>query len=177
MCGIVGYVGPRQASDVLLGGLPASSTAATTRPASPSSSGGDLDVARRVGKLANLREAVARRAARRARRHRAHALGHARPADRGERAPARRLHRQHRRGAQRHHRELLELREELAATGHILRSETDTETIAHLIESYYDGDLTAAVAHAARRLDGSYALAVVHRDDPDTIVAAARTRR
>jgi glucosamine--fructose-6-phosphate aminotransferase (isomerizing) len=68
----------------------------------------------------------------------------------------------------------IELREELAATGHILRSETDTETVAHLIEAYYQGDLTEAVARAVRRLDGSYALAIVHVDHPDTIVAARR---
>jgi glucosamine--fructose-6-phosphate aminotransferase (isomerizing) len=68
----------------------------------------------------------------------------------------------------------VELREELAATGHMLRSETDTEAIAHLIESYYDGDITAAVNRALKRLEGSYALAVVHRAHPDTIVAARR---
>jgi glucosamine--fructose-6-phosphate aminotransferase (isomerizing) len=66
----------------------------------------------------------------------------------------------------------LELREELSAAGHTFRSETDTETIAHLIESLYEGDLTAAVAAALRRLDGSYAIAVLHADHPDTIVAA-----
>jgi glucosamine--fructose-6-phosphate aminotransferase (isomerizing) len=67
-----------------------------------------------------------------------------------------------------------ELREELAAAAHVLRSETDTETVAHLVEAYYQGDLADAVAHAVRRLDGSYALGVVHLDDPDTIVAARK---
>ncbi len=46
----------------------------------------------------------------------------------------------------------LELREELAAAGHVLRSETDTETVAHLVESYYDGDLADAVRGRVRRL-------------------------
>jgi glucosamine--fructose-6-phosphate aminotransferase (isomerizing) len=67
-----------------------------------------------------------------------------------------------------------ELREELAATGHILRSETDTETIAHLVESYYQGDLSSAVSRALRDLEGSYALAVVHSDNPGEIVASRK---
>jgi glucosamine--fructose-6-phosphate aminotransferase (isomerizing) len=68
----------------------------------------------------------------------------------------------------------VELREELAAAGHILRSETDTETVAHLVESYFDGDLAEAVRKATHRLEGSYALGVVHLDHPDIIVAARK---
>ncbi|MDZ4063542.1 MAG: glutamine--fructose-6-phosphate transaminase (isomerizing), partial [Coriobacteriia bacterium] len=68
----------------------------------------------------------------------------------------------------------VKLREELAQAGHILRSETDTETIAHLVEAYFDGDLARAVARAMKRLQGSYALGVVHLDDPCTIVAARK---
>jgi glucosamine--fructose-6-phosphate aminotransferase (isomerizing) len=66
----------------------------------------------------------------------------------------------------------LELREELTIAGHTFQSETDTETIAHLLESLYEGDLTATVAAALRRLHGSYAIAVLHADHPGTIVAA-----
>jgi len=65
-----------------------------------------------------------------------------------------------------------QLREELAANGHVLRSETDTEVVAHLVESYFTGDLTAAVRKTVRRLKGAYALAIVDIEDPGTIVAA-----
>jgi glucosamine--fructose-6-phosphate aminotransferase (isomerizing) len=68
----------------------------------------------------------------------------------------------------------LELREELAANGHVLRSETDTETVAHLVESYFEGDITAAVAQTVKRLEGSYALAIMHAERPGTIVAARK---
>jgi glucosamine--fructose-6-phosphate aminotransferase (isomerizing) len=67
-----------------------------------------------------------------------------------------------------------DLRSELAAAGHILRSETDTETIAHLVEAYYEGDLIEAVRKVLARLRGSYALAILHLDSPDEIVAARR---
>jgi glucosamine--fructose-6-phosphate aminotransferase (isomerizing) len=68
----------------------------------------------------------------------------------------------------------VELREELRATGHMIRSETDTEMVAHLIESYYEGDLKVAVAKSLKRLEGAYALGVVHLDHPDVIVAARK---
>jgi glucosamine--fructose-6-phosphate aminotransferase (isomerizing) len=68
----------------------------------------------------------------------------------------------------------VELREELLAAGHRLCSDTDTEIVAHIIEDSYEGDLTSAVRAAIERLDGSYALAVVHRAHPGTIVAARK---
>ena len=68
----------------------------------------------------------------------------------------------------------MELREELQQAGHILRSETDTETVAHLVEAYYEGDLADAVRKTIKRLDGSYALGVVHLDSPEIIVAARK---
>ena len=68
----------------------------------------------------------------------------------------------------------LELKEELLEKRHSIKSRTDTEIIAHLIEEYMaDGrDLLNAVITAARRLKGSYALAVVSADEPDKIVFA-----
>jgi len=65
-----------------------------------------------------------------------------------------------------------ELRERLTREGHTFKSQTDTETAVHLIESYYQGDLEAAVRRALGDIRGSYAIAVVHSKEPDRIVAA-----
>jgi glucosamine--fructose-6-phosphate aminotransferase (isomerizing) len=65
-----------------------------------------------------------------------------------------------------------ELRDELLAAGHVLKSETDTEVVAHLVEDAYQGDLADAVRTALGRLEGAYALVVMHRDEPDRLVGA-----
>jgi glutamine---fructose-6-phosphate transaminase (isomerizing) len=65
------------------------------------------------------------------------------------------------------------LREQLKNNGVTFVSDTDTEVIAHLISSYYQGDILAAVQKAVIQLKGSYAVALVHRDFPDQIVAIA----
>ena len=65
-----------------------------------------------------------------------------------------------------------ELRDGLESRGHVLTSETDTEAIAHLIEEAYEGDIAAATRAALRRIEGAYALAVMHRGEPDRLVGA-----
>jgi len=174
MCGIVGYVGPLRATDVLLGGLARLEYRGYDSAGVAVTDDGGLAIVRRVGRLANLTEALG-----------SHPLeshvgiGHTRWATHGR--PNEENAHPHADCDQRIavvHNGIIEnyadLREELAAAGHILRSETDTEAIAHLIESYYTGDLTAAVRRTLERLDGSYALAVVHADHPGTIVAARK---
>ncbi len=64
-----------------------------------------------------------------------------------------------------------ELKEELGA-GHIYKSETDSEVLAHLIEKYYTGDLRKAVLQALASVRGTYGLVVMHSDFSDTIIAA-----
>ncbi len=174
MCGIVGYVGPRQASDVLLGGLARLEYRGYDSAGVAIVSDETLAVTRRVGRLVNLRDALAE-----APLAGSVGIGHTRWATHG--AP-------NEQNAHPHtdcsgkiavvHNGIIEnyaeLREELAAQAHVLRSETDTETVAHLVEAYFQGDLAEAVAHAVKRLDGSYALGVVHIDDPETIVAARK---
>ncbi len=175
MCGIVGYIGPRQATDVLLGGLArleyrgydSAGVAVLSRDE-------DLSVVRRVGRLVNLKGAVGDKPL-----AGSVGIGHTRWATHGKPSED---------NAHPHvdcdgkiavvHNGIIEnyvpLREELAAEGHILRSETDTETIAHLVEAYYQGDLAEAVAKAVKRLDGSYAIAAVHVDEPGLIVASRK---
>ncbi len=63
-----------------------------------------------------------------------------------------------------------ELRQELQAQGYVFASQTDTEVIAHLVDSLYQGDLFAAVKQALVRLHGAYAVAVISRDEPNRVV-------
>ena len=65
-----------------------------------------------------------------------------------------------------------ELRAELQARGYVFTSQTDTEVIAHLVHSLYDGDLLDAVQRALPRLRGAYAIAVFCRDEPLRVVGA-----
>jgi glucosamine--fructose-6-phosphate aminotransferase (isomerizing) len=65
-----------------------------------------------------------------------------------------------------------ELRAELRERGYVFTSQTDTEVIAHLVHSHYDGDLLEAVQHALPRLKGAYAIAVFARDEPHRVVGA-----
>ncbi len=66
------------------------------------------------------------------------------------------------------------LRRQLQREGHIFKSETDTEVLAHLIERYMDGDLVQAVRDALMEVEGSFALGVLWQQDPDILVAARR---
>lgn len=63
-----------------------------------------------------------------------------------------------------------ELRSELQARGYVFTSQTDTEAIAHLIHSLYEGDLLRAVQQAVKRLEGAFAFAVFCKNEPDRII-------
>jgi glucosamine--fructose-6-phosphate aminotransferase (isomerizing) len=66
------------------------------------------------------------------------------------------------------------IREELLADGYKFESETDTEVIAHLIDSYYEDDLYKAVFKAVARLRGAFGLGIIATDDPQTLVACRK---
>jgi len=174
MCGIVGYVGPRQASDVLIGGLARLEYRGYDSAGVAVLSDGDLSVVRRVGKLVNLKNAIDGSPV-----PGSVGIGHTRWATHGK--PSEENAHPHidctGRIAVVHNgiiENFMELREELRATGHIIRSETDTELVAHLVESYYEGDLLDAFVKAVKRLDGAYALGVVHLDHPERILATRK---
>jgi glucosamine--fructose-6-phosphate aminotransferase (isomerizing) len=65
------------------------------------------------------------------------------------------------------------LRKQLKSQGYVFLSDTDTEVIAHLISSFYEGDILKAVQKAVLQLKGAYAVALVHKDFPDQIIAIA----
>lgn len=68
----------------------------------------------------------------------------------------------------------LELKKFLCAKGVVFTSDTDTEVIAHLIADFYQGDILNAFSKALQRLEGSYAVALIHKDFPNTILASCK---
>ncbi|MHB8458798.1 MAG: glutamine--fructose-6-phosphate transaminase (isomerizing) [Candidatus Limnocylindrales bacterium] len=173
MCGIVGYTGPREAGPILMDGL------RRLEYRGYDSAGialvderGDLFVEKRAGKLANLTTAIADRTP-----HAAIGLAHTRWATHGRPNDLNAHPHQDCSGAITViHNGIIEnfreLRDGLEARGHTLTSETDTEAIAHLIEEAYSGDIAAATRLALGHIEGTYALAVMHRGEPDRLVGA-----
>ena len=176
MCGIVGYVGPKNAVPLLIEGLKRleyrgyDSAGVAVRQAD-----GALAIRKRVGRLANLEEALEA-----APIAGGLGIGHTRWATHGE--PSEVNSHPHLDCAGRIavvHNGIIEnyqaLRAELEAKGHVFRSQTDTEVIPHLIgEILKQGGRSHAEAlrEALRRAKGAYALGVVFRDEPDALYAA-----
>jgi glutamine---fructose-6-phosphate transaminase (isomerizing) len=175
MCGIVGYIGPREAAPILLEGL------ARLEYRGYDSAGialvtasGEMFVEKRAGKLANLRTALLERTP-----SAVVGLAHTRWATHG---------RPNDLNAHPHtdctgsitviHNGIIEnfksLRDGLRERGHRLDSETDTEAIANLVEEAYAGDIAEATRVALRQAEGAYAIAVMHRDEPGRLVGARR---
>ncbi|WP_027940958.1 glutamine--fructose-6-phosphate transaminase (isomerizing) [Amycolatopsis taiwanensis] len=184
MCGIVGYVGHRQALDVVLGGLRRMEYRGYDSAGVAVLDGrGELTVERKAGRLANLEAEL--ELAGPGRFTGTAGMGHTRWATHG--APVDRNSHPHSDAKGRVavvHNGIIEnfagLRAELEAAGVELTSDTDTETTAHLIARAYDagptaGDLPASVRAVCRRLEGAFTLVVTHADQPGLIVAARRS--
>jgi glucosamine--fructose-6-phosphate aminotransferase (isomerizing) len=173
MCGIVGYVGPRDAAPILLEGLrrleyrgyDSAGLAVLTDD-------GKVFIEKKAGKLSNLTEHL-NGSAPTGHPGIAHTrwATHGRPNDANahpHRDCTGRLAVIHN-GIIENYREL---KDRLLASGHRFTSETDTEVIAHLIEERYSGDLVAAVRDALNEVRGAYAIGVMHLDHPNRIVGA-----
>jgi glucosamine--fructose-6-phosphate aminotransferase (isomerizing) len=172
MCGIVGYIGKRPAVPIILDGLHRFEYRGyDSAGLAVLNDGQELVVRRASGKLRNLEEVIRLDPV-----DGAYGIGHTRWATHGR--PTEENAHPH---SDCHgdvvvvHNGIIEnyiaLKHQLQAEGHVFRTETDTEVIAHLVEKHLRGNLEEAVRQAARQLTGLFALAIIARSDPNKIVA------
>ena len=173
MCGIVGYVGKRSAQDVLLDGLEKLEYRGYDSAGVALALDGGIRVVKSKGRLTQLRQKLAAQALAQS----FCGIGHTRWATHGEPSDVN----SHPHSTPRVsivHNGIIEnygiLKERLIARGYTFESETDTEVLVKLIDSCYAGDPLRALQEALAKARGSYALAVLFRDRPDTIFAVKR---
>ena len=173
LCGIVGYVGKRNAQDVLLDGLEKLEYRGYDSAGVALALAGGIRVVKSKGRLAKLREKLAAEALASS----GCGIGHTRWATHGEPSDVN----SHPHSTPRVsivHNGIIEnygiLKERLRARGYTFESETDTEVLVKLIDSCYEGEPLKALHDALAMVRGSYALAVLFRDFPDTLFAVKR---
>ena len=169
MCGIVGYIGQRQAQDILLDGLDRLEYRGYDSAGLATLDQGRIGVRKCVGRIAQLRRLVAERPLRGD-----IGIGHTRWATHGEPSDL---------NAHPHtdvkgdialvHNGIIEnhlaLRKSLESQGCAFASQTDTEVVAHLIHTLYDGDMFGTLRRAMPMLTGNYALAILSEREPDKL--------
>ncbi|MBL7074991.1 glutamine--fructose-6-phosphate transaminase (isomerizing) [candidate division KSB1 bacterium] len=172
MCGIIGYVGDRPALPILIEGLKRMEYRGYDSAGVALLEDGRMKVVKRAGKIRELELKLSGMSL-----SGTVGIGHTRWATHGEPNET---------NAHPHwdcggeiaviHNGIIEnyvsLKEELVKKGHSLRTETDTEILAHLIEEFYEGDLEQAVRYALQEVEGTYGIAVLCRKEPDRILAA-----
>ena len=173
MCGIVGYVGKRSAQDVLLDGLEKLEYRGYDSAGVALAQEGGIRVVKSKGRLDALRQKLAVQALAES----SCGIGHTRWATHGEPSDVN----SHPHSTPRVsivHNGIIEnygaLKERLAARGYTFESETDTEVLVKLIDSCYHGEPLQALHEALGMVRGSYALAVLFKDFPDTIFAVKK---
>ncbi|HET7024364.1 MAG TPA: glutamine--fructose-6-phosphate transaminase (isomerizing) [Gemmatimonadales bacterium] len=174
MCGIVGYIGGREAAGLLIDGLRRMEYRGYDSAGIAVVNGGTVDVRKAAGKLANLERAISGKAP-----HGTLGIGHTRWATHGApTTPNAHPHTDQTGKIALIHNGIIEnagsIRKLLVQRGHTFKSETDTEVLAHLVGERYEGKLAEAVAAALREVEGAYGIAVISADEPDVLVAARR---
>jgi glucosamine--fructose-6-phosphate aminotransferase (isomerizing) len=171
MCGIIGYVGSKTASNVLIDGLKRLEYRGYDSSGVVVLQDGVFEMEKRPGKLTELEKVLSRRPL-----EGNIGIGHTRWATHGQPNQV---------NAHPHlscdeslvlvHNGIIEnfesLKRELMNKGHQFSSHTDTEVAAHLVEEYYEGDPLKAIQKAVKRLEGAYSLVIMFNDHPDTIFA------
>jgi glucosamine--fructose-6-phosphate aminotransferase (isomerizing) len=171
VCGIIGYVGDREAKPLLLEGLRRLEYRGYDSAGIALREDDGLEYVRAVGNLRNLVEAAGTNGS-----VSRHGLGHTRWATHGgvTEANAHPLV-----GCEAHRLAIVlngivenyrELKEQLAAEGHVFASETDAEVVVHLLERAYEGDLARALIRVYAQLEGHFSIVAIHHDHPDLLV-------
>ena len=170
MCGIVGYVGPKQAASFLMEGLGKLEYRGYDSAGIAVFNGKEIVVEKCVGRLASLEKKIEGHIPQ------GHmGIGHTRWATHGRPSDT---------NAHPHadctgdfvvvHNGIVEnylhIKEQLIEKGHKFLSETDTEVVAHLVEEYYQGDFVEAVKKVLTEIRGSYSLVFISKHDPDKII-------
>src|SRR3954449_6380577 len=174
MCGIVGYIGPREAAGLLLEGLRRLEYRGYDSAGIAVVNGRGLKIMKAAGKLSVLEGELTEDMP-----QGTLGIGHTRWATHG--APTTTNAHPHTDQSGRIaviHNGIIEnstaIRKALEARGHSFKSETDTEVLAHLVGEFYRGNLEEAVAEALRDVDGAYGLAFISADEPGVLVAARK---
>lgn len=170
MCGIVGYIGPKQASPFLIEGLTKLEYRGYDSAGIAVFDGSEIQIEKSVGRLGILEKKLEKKDL-----TGSLGIGHTRWATHGRPSDV---------NSHPHtdctgkfvvvHNGIIEnylhLKEKLIAKGHVFTSETDTEVVAHLVEEHYDGDFEAAVKKVLAEIEGSYALVFMTQYEPDKII-------
>ncbi len=174
MCGIVGYIGSKNAVELLLNGLESLEYRGYDSAGIAVFDGSKINIAKEKGRLAGLREILEKNPV-----SGNLGIGHTRWATHG--VPSVKNSHPHTNADGTIavvHNGIIENHEAikgfLKEKGYTFKSETDTEVIPHLIDYYYDGDLLAAVRKTAAKLDGSYSIGVIAAAEPDKLVAVRK---
>jgi glucosamine--fructose-6-phosphate aminotransferase (isomerizing) len=172
MCGIIGYIGNREAFPIILRGLKHLEYRGYDSAGIASIYKGKIHIRRCAGKIADLENIISQKPL-----VGKIALGHTRWATHGK--PSQENAHPHtdcKKELVIVHNGIIEnylsLKDSLIQEGHIFSSETDSEVVAHLIEKYLDGNLEAAVRTALEKVKGSYAIGAIWKKDEGSIVAA-----
>ncbi len=175
MCGIIGFTGTQKATPILLDGLEKLEYRGYDSAGVAVIEDGDIDIIKSKGNLATLREKIAASIE----PNGTTGIGHTRWATHGE--PSDLNSHPHISKSRRFavvHNGIIEnyaiLKKELIKQGFIFHSETDTEVIAHLLDTVYDGDFFEAVQKTVAKLSGSYSIGIICRDEPGKIICVRK---
>ena len=172
MCGIVGYIGGRRAVDFLLEGLTKLEYRGYDSAGVAVSDGGNIFIEKAVGRLSSLKEKLKNNLP-----AGTVGIGHTRWATHGRPSDVNaHPHTDCRGNFVIVHNGIIEnylpLKESLISRGHKFISETDTEIVAHLVEEVYRGDFVEAVRETLNKIEGSYSLVFMSKENPDMLICA-----